>query len=44
MRSSNVPLHARISGLMVKLIESGALTDAERLPPDRDLAQLTQSL
>lgn len=39
-RNSSVPLHARISDLLVNLIESGTLGDGEKLPPERHLAQL----
>lgn len=39
-RASSVPLHAQISQLIVDLIEAGQLADGERLPPERDLAQL----
>lgn len=39
-RSSSVPLHARISQLLVDLIESGELADGEQLPPERYLAEL----
>jgi GntR family transcriptional regulator len=39
-RNSSVPLHARISQLLVDLIESGKVADGERLPPERYLAEL----
>jgi GntR family transcriptional regulator len=39
-RNSSVPLHARISQLLVGLIESGELSDGEQLPAERHLAQL----
>ncbi len=39
-RSSSIPLHARISQLLVDLIESGELADGEQLPPERHLAEL----
>src|SRR6516225_5753378 len=33
-------LHARISQLLVDLIQSDALTPGEQLPPERELAQM----
>jgi GntR family transcriptional regulator len=39
-RNSSVPLHARISQLLVDLIERGELAPGEQLPPERYLAEL----
>lgn len=39
-RNSSVPLHARISQLLVDLIERGELAAGEQLPPERYLAEL----
>jgi GntR family transcriptional regulator len=39
-RNSALPLHARISQFLVDLIETGQLSDGERLPPERYMAQL----
>jgi GntR family transcriptional regulator len=39
-RNSSTPLHARISQLLVELIESGELAPGEQLPPERYLAEL----
>ncbi len=39
-RHSSVPLHARISQLLVDLIERGELAAGEQLPPERYLAEL----
>ena len=39
-RNSSIPLHARISQLLVNLIERGELAAGERLPPERYLAEL----
>jgi GntR family transcriptional regulator len=38
-RSSNIPLHAQISQILVELIEGGKLAHGERLPPERYLAE-----
>ena len=38
--NSSMPLHARISQLLVDLIEGGDLVVGERLPAERDLAEL----
>jgi GntR family transcriptional regulator len=38
-RMSPLPLHARIGQFLVDLIESGRLSEGERLPPERYLAQ-----
>jgi GntR family transcriptional regulator len=40
MGSSSMPLHARISQLLVDLIERGQLAVGERLPAERELAEL----
>src|SRR5258708_36793524 len=37
-RSSNLPLHARISETLFDLIENGKLTHGQRLPPQQYLA------
>src|SRR3989442_4587106 len=39
-RNSSIPLHARISQLLVDLIERGELAAGEQLPPERYLAEL----
>ena len=39
-RASSMPLHARISDVLVGLIESGELVPGERLPSERELAKL----
>jgi GntR family transcriptional regulator len=39
-RNSSIPLHARISQLLVDLIERGELAAGEQLPPERHLAEL----
>src|SRR2546425_13337888 len=39
-RNSSIPLHARISQLLVDLIERGELAAGEQLPPQRYLAEL----
>jgi GntR family transcriptional regulator len=39
-RNSSTPLHARISQLLVDLIERGELAAGEQLPPERYLAEL----
>jgi len=39
-RGSSKPLHTQISEVIVGLIERGELVAGERLPPERDLAQL----
>lgn len=39
-RSSSTPLHARISQLVIELIENGSLAPGEKLPPERELAAL----
>ena len=37
---SSIPLHARISQMLVDLIERGELAAGEQLPPERYLAEL----